>query len=122
MAEGLSRSDEIRRASQGEDVGGPPSAASEELKGHARSDDEVEAARAEVDQVRAEMTETVDALQEKLEPQNLEEQAKARATEAARARSQQILEAVKRNRMPLAVAGGVHFLLLVRRLTTGGTR
>src|SRR5215212_2461773 len=125
MAEGSSGSDEIRRASQGEDVGGPPpsAASEEELKGHdARSDDEVEAARAEVDQVRAEMTETVDALQEKLEPQNLQEQAKARVTEAARSRGQQILEAVKRNPMPLAVAGGVLFLLLVRRLTTGGTR
>jgi hypothetical protein len=122
MAEGSSRSDEIRRASQGEDVGGPAPAASEELKRHTRSDDEVDEARAEVDQVRAEMTETVDALQEKLEPQNLEEQAKARATEAARARGQQILEAVRRNPMPVAVAGGVLFLLLVRRLTTGGAR
>src|SRR5215210_3695066 len=114
MAEGSSRSDEIRRASQGEDVGGPAPAASEELKRHTRSDDEVDEARAEVDQVRAEMTETVDALQEKLEPQNLEEQAKARATEAARARGQQILETVRRNPMLVAVAGGVLFLLLVR--------
>jgi hypothetical protein len=122
MAEGSSRSDEIRRASQGEDVGGPAPDASEELKRHTRSDNEVDEARAEVDQVRAEMTETVDALQEKLEPQNLEEQAKARATEAARARGQQILEAVRRNPMPVAVAGGVLFLLLVRRLTTGGAR
>ena len=125
MAEGSDRSDEVRHAaSQDEDVGGGPApAASGELKGDARSDDdEVAAARAEVEQTRAEMTQTVDALQEKPEPQNLEEQAKARATEAARSRGQQILETVKRNPMPLAVAGGVLFLLLVRRLRAGGTR
>jgi hypothetical protein len=82
----------------------------------------VAAAEAEVKQSRAELTETVEALKEKLEPQNLEEQAKARAMEVARARGQQILEAVRRNPKPVAVAGGVLFLLLVRRLRRGGTR
>jgi hypothetical protein len=42
--------------------------------------------------------------------------------EVARARGQQILEAVRRNPKPVAVAGGVLFLLLVRRLRRGGTR
>jgi hypothetical protein len=120
MAEGSGRSDEIRRAGQGEDVEGPASAASDELKEHARSGDEVAAARAEVEQARAEITETVDALQEKLEPQNLEEQAKARATEIARARGQQVFEAVKRNPMPVALVGGVLCLLLARRLKARG--
>jgi hypothetical protein len=93
------------------------------VKGQTRSDDdEVAAAEAEVEQSRAELTETVEALKEKLEPQNLEEQAKARAMEVARARGQQILEAVRRNPKPVAVAGGVLFLLLVRRLSRGGTR
>jgi hypothetical protein len=97
--------------------------ASGELKGQARSDDdEVAAARAEVEQVRAEMTQTVDALQEKLDPQNLEEQAKAQAAEVARAKGQQMLEAVRRKPIPVAVVGGVLFLLLVRRLRAGGTR
>jgi hypothetical protein len=82
----------------------------------------VAAAEAEVEQSRAELTETVEALKEKLEPQNLEEQAKARAMEVARARGQQILEAVRRNPKSVAVAGGVLFLLLVRRLRRGGTR
>ena len=125
MAEGSDRSDEVRHAaSQDEDVGGGPApAARGELKGQARSDDdEVAAARAEVEQARAEMTETVDALQEKLEPQNLEEQAKAQAAEVARARGQQMLEAVRRKPVPVAVVGGVLFLLLVRRLRAGGTR
>jgi hypothetical protein len=123
MTEGSDRSDEVGRASQDEDVGGEQApAASGELKGQTRSDDEVAAAEAEVEQSRAELTETVEALKEKLEPQNLEEQAKARAMEVARARGQQILEAVRRNPKPVAVAGGVLFLLLVRRLGRGGTR
>ena len=124
MTEGSDRSDEVRRASQDEDVGAEQApAASGELKGQTRSDnDEVAAAEAEVEQSRAELTETVEALKEKLEPQNLEEQAKARAMEVARARGQQILEAVRRNPKPVAVAGGVLFLLLVRRLRRGGTR
>jgi hypothetical protein len=123
MTEGSDRSDEVRRASQDEDVGGEQApAASGELKGQTRSDDEVAAAEAEVEQSRAELTETVEALKEKLEPQNLEEQAKARAMEVARARGQQILEAVRRNPKPVAVAGGVLFLLLVRRLRRDGTR
>jgi Protein of unknown function (DUF3618) len=124
MTEGSDRSHEVRRASQDEDVGGEQApAASGELKGQTRSDDdEVAAAEAEVEQSRAELTETVEALKEKLEPQNLEEQAKARAMEVARARGQQILEAVRRNPKPVAVAGGVLFLLLVRRLRRGGTR
>ena len=123
MTEGSDRSDEVRRTSQDEDVGGEQApAASGELKGQTRSDDEVAAAEAEVEQSRAELTETVEALKEKLEPQNLEEQAKARAMEVARARGQQILEAVRRNPKPVAVAGGVLFLLLVRRLRRGGTR
>ena len=124
MTEGSDRSDEVRRASQDEDVGGEQApAASGELKGQTRSDDdEVAAAEAEVEQSRAELTETVEALKEKLEPQNLEEQAKAGAMEVARARGQQILEAVRRNPKPVAVAGGALFLLLVRRLRRGGTR
>ena len=123
MTERSDRSDEVRRASQDEDVGGEQApAASGELKGQTRSDDEVAAAEAEVEQSRAELTETVEALKEKLEPQNLEEQAKARAMEVARARGQQILETVRRNPKSVAVAGGVLFLLLVRRLRRGGTR
>ncbi len=121
MAEGSGRSDEISRTPQREDVGGPAPAASEEPKKLARSGDEVAAARAEVEQARAEMTETVDALQEKLDPRNIEEQAQAQATSVARARGQQVLEAVRRNPVPMVVAGGVLCLLLVRRLRGRGS-
>jgi polyhydroxyalkanoate synthesis regulator phasin len=58
-------------------------AASEEMRERAQSGDEVAAARAEVERTRAEMSETVDALQKRLEPQRLKEQALivARGTE-----------------------------------------
>ena len=80
------------------------------------------AARVDVEEARAEMTETVEALQEKLQPQNLEEQARARATDAARARGQQLFEAVRRNPVPVvAVAGGALGLLLARRLRGRGS-
>ncbi len=116
MVEGSGRPDELRRDPQGESVGEPAPAASEELRERARSGDEVAAARAEVEQARAEMTETADTLQEKLQPENLEEQAKARATDAARARGQRLLEAIRQNPMPVAVAGGLVGLLLAWRL------
>jgi hypothetical protein len=80
----------------------------------------VAAARAKVEQARAEMTEAVEALQEKLEPQDLEEQAKAWVTDAARARGQQLLEAVRRNPAPVAVAGMLG-LLLAWRLSGRGS-
>lgn len=121
MAEGPDRPDEIRRDPRVERVEEPAPAASEELRERARSGDEVAAARLDVEQARAEMTETVDALQEKLQPQNLEEQARARATDAAHARGQQLLETVRRNPMPVAVAGGVLGLLLAWRLRRRGS-
>ena len=123
MAEGPDRPDELRHDPQGEGgVGEPAPAASEELRERARSGDEVAAARVDVEQARADMTETVDALQEKLQPQNLEEQARSRATDAARARGPQLLEAVRRNPVPVvAVAGGVLGLLLARRLKGRGS-
>ena len=123
MAEGPDRPDELRRDPRGEGgVGEPAPAASEELRERARSGDEVAAARVDVEEARAEMTETVEALQEKLQPQNLEEQARARATDAARARGQQLFEAVRRNPVPVvAVAGGALGLLLARRLRGRGS-
>jgi hypothetical protein len=43
---------------------------SEETKERARQGDEVAASRAEVEQTRAEMGETIDSIQQKLEPTN----------------------------------------------------
>jgi hypothetical protein len=97
--------DEVReRSLQDEEEGGPPGttpAANEETKERARQGDEVAASRAEVEQTRAEMGETIDAIQEKLEPRNLKEQ----ATTVARGTASELLEAIRNNPTFVAIAG-----------------
>ena len=84
--------------------------------------DEVEATRAEIEQTRAEMTENIDALQEKLDPQKIKERAKTRATSSVRETGSRAAETARRNPMvPLAVAGGIVLLLLLRS-QLGGRR
>ena len=116
MAEGPSRPGQLRRDPEGEGFGESAPAASEELRERAKNGDEVAAARADVEQTRVEITQTADALQEKLKPENLEKQARVRATDAAQTRAQQLLEGAARNPVLVTVAGGVLALLLVRRL------
>ena len=95
--------DELReRSPQEEEEKGPPEttpAASEETKERARQGDEVAASRAEVEQTRAEMGETIDSIQEKLEPRKLKEQ----ATTVARGTASEILEAIRNNPTPVAL-------------------
>jgi hypothetical protein len=93
-------------------------AASEERKERARQGDEVAASRAQVEQTRAEMGETIDAIQEKLEPRNLKQQ----ATTAARGTASELLEAVRNNPAPVAIAGValVGLLVLARGLLGQG--
>jgi rRNA-processing protein FCF1 len=100
---------------------GPASADTEELRELAQSDDEVEATRARIELTRAEMTETVDALQERLDPERLKEQAKAQARDTLRSTGSDILETIKQNPIPVAVVGGLLGLLLVRRLWSRDT-
>jgi len=111
--------DEIReRVKQNES---PTPEELEELKRKAQSDDEVEAARANIELTRAEMTQTVDALQDKLDPETLKEQAKTRAKDTVRERGSQAAETVKQNpAIPLALGGGLLAVLLLRRLLGGG--
>lgn len=91
----------------------------EELRRRAQSDDEVEAAKANVDLTRAEMTDTVEALQEKLDPKTLKEEAKGTASNAGA----RVVETAKQNpTLPVAVAGGLLGLLLVRRWLRGRGR
>ena len=99
----------------------PASADTEELRELAQSDDEVEATRARIELTRAEMTETVDALQERLDPERLKEQAKAQARDTLRSTGSDILETIKQNPIPVAVVGGLLGLLLVRRLWSRDT-
>ncbi len=120
MAEGP---DEVtRRVPQDEDTGELPAAAREELRERARNGDEVAAARAEIEQTRAEMTETVDAIQERLTPERLKEQAKARARNAAHSTGSDVLETIRHNPVPVAITvGGLLGLLLLRRLLSRGS-
>src|SRR5215217_5873616 len=108
MAERL---DEMSRRAEG-----PASADTEELRELAQSDDEVEATRAQIELTRAEMTETVDALQERLDPERLKEQAKTQARNTVRSTGSGVLETVRQNLIPVAVVGGILGLLLVRWL------
>src|SRR5215217_2037616 len=115
MAQG---SDELREPSpQEEEEKGPPQttpAASEQTKARARQGDEVAASRAEVEQTRAEMGETIDSIQQKLEPTNLKQQ----ASTVARGRASEILEAIRNNPTPVALGALalVGLLVLVRGL------
>src|SRR5215218_8740317 len=111
--------DELRESSpqEEEEDKGPPQttpAASDETKERARQGDEVAASRAEVEQTRAEMGETIDSNQQKLEPGNLKQQ----ATTLARGRASELLEAIRNNPMLVALGGLalVGLVVLVRSL------
>ena len=94
---------------------GPPTPAeSEELTARAMAGDDVAAARIEVEQARAEMTQTADALQERLEPRNIEARARARAEAVARNLGNELREAARRNPGATAVAGIALGLVVVR--------
>ncbi len=105
------------RSPQQEEEKGPPQttpAASEQTKERARQGDEVAASRAEVEQTRAEMGETIDSIQQKLEPGNLKQQANT----VARGTASELLEAIRNNPTPVAVGALalVGLLVLVRGL------
>ena len=88
----------------------------EELKRRAQSDDEVEATRAQIELTRVEMTETVDAIQERLDPESLKERAKVQARDTVRSTGSDVLEKIRQNPIPVTVVGGLLGLLLARRL------
>jgi hypothetical protein len=92
----------------------------EELKRRAQSDDEVEATRAQIELTRVEMSETVDTLQERLDPETLKEQARARAKDAARDTGAQFVETLRQNPVPVAIIGGLLGLAILGRLLSGG--
>jgi ElaB/YqjD/DUF883 family membrane-anchored ribosome-binding protein len=82
--------------------------------------DEVEATRVEIERTRADMSETVDAIQERLSPQNLKEQAKDRVKEATVGRAREarsgIVDTVRANPLPAALTGiGLGWLLVSAR-------
>lgn len=82
--------------------------------------DEVEITRVEIERTRADMSETVDAIQNKLSPQNLKEQAKDRVKEATVGRAQEagsgVVETIRQNPLPAALTGiGFGWLLMNAR-------
>src|SRR5215216_3095794 len=113
------RPDEI--SERGGRTGQPNPDDTEELRRRVGSEDEVEATRAQIERTRAEMTETVDALQERLAPQRLKEQAKVQGRDTARSTGSDILGTIRQNPVPAAIAGGLLGLLLLRRLRRRGT-
>jgi len=115
MAEG---SDEIRERVAREQ--NPTSEEVEELKRRAQSDDEVEATRAQIELTRLEMSETVDNLQDRLDPETLKEQARTRAKETARDTGSQLAETLRQNPVPVAIIGGLLGLVILGKLLSGG--
>jgi ElaB/YqjD/DUF883 family membrane-anchored ribosome-binding protein len=79
--------------------------------------DRVEIERTEIERTRAEMGETVDAIQERISPENLKEEAKDRVKEATVGRAQEagsgIVETIRANPLPAALTGiGLGWLLV----------
>jgi len=95
-----------------------------------QSTEEPEQIRAQIEDTRAEMSSTIDAIQEKLNPDNLKEQAKEVVREATVGRVEDVvnnagqtakgfgadmLETIKQNPIPAALAGiGIGWLLMKR--------
>lgn len=71
--------------------------------------DEIEVTRIEIERTRAGMSETVDAIQERLSPENLKEQAKDRFKEATVGKAQEagsgIVDTIRQNPLPAALTG-----------------
>ena len=84
--------------------------------GGAREVDEVEVNRAEIERTRTDMSETVDAIQDKLSPQNIKEQAKEQAKDTAKGAGSTIMETIRENPLPAALTGiGLGWLFVSAR-------
>lgn len=71
----------------------------------AATDDELEELRLELARTRAEMSETVHALQGRLNPQYVREQASSQAKDTAKQAGSNVTETIKDNPIPAALAG-----------------
>lgn len=106
----VERPDELRR--QDPAYAGSTPEEREEILDRARDDDEVAQTRAEIEQTRADMGETVDALQDRLSPENIRYQAKEQVRETARETGSGFMNTVKQNPIPTAMVGvGVGWLI-----------
>ncbi len=87
--------------------------------------DEAEARRVEIERTRTDMGETVDAIQQRLSPENLKEQAKDRVREATVGKAQgagsSIVETIRANPLPAALTGiGLSWLFVSGRRQRSG--
>ena len=93
-----------------------PAPTERELRERAANGDEVAQSRVEIERTRADMSETVDALQERLSPQNIKEQAKVQAKETAREAGTSFVDRIKQNPVPAAMVGiGLGWLFMSGR-------
>ncbi len=84
------------------------------------TDDEVEVTRIEIERTRANMSETANAIQQRLSPENLKEQAKDRVRDATVGKVEEagngITETIRENPLPAALTGiGLGWLLVSAR-------
>lgn len=75
------------------------------IRERAQSGDEVAQSRIEIERTRADMGETVDAIQQRLSPENVKEQAKTQAKQGARDAGSGLVETIKQNPVPVAMIG-----------------
>lgn len=116
MGERPDRPDEVGRDPLDRYDAREPISTERDIRERAGSGDEVAQTRAEIERTRADMSETVDALQERLSPQNIKEQAKVQVKETARETGSGLVDRIKQNPVPAAMVGiGLGWLL-----TSGG--
>jgi ElaB/YqjD/DUF883 family membrane-anchored ribosome-binding protein/F0F1-type ATP synthase assembly protein I len=93
-----------------------PAPTEREIRERAGGGDEVAQSRVEIERTRADMSGTVDALQERLSPQNLKEQAKMQARETARETGSSFVDRIRQNPVPAAMVGiGLGWLFMSGR-------
>ncbi len=124
MGERPDRPDEVRRdpLDQPDRLDArEPVSVEREIRERAQNGDEVAATRTDIERTRADMSETVDAIQERLSSENLKEQGKARAKDMARETGFGLVERIKQNPVPAAMVGiGLGWLLMSGREESSG--
>ena len=102
-----------------------------EISDDGQTDDDIEATRAQIERTRSDMSETIDAIQNKLSPSNIAHQAKDTVKDATIGRAQDmvdnaqetakgvgtsILDSIRENPVPAALAGiGLGWLFMSAR-------
>ena len=82
----------------------------------------MEVNRAEIERTRTDMSETVDAIQDKLSPQNIKEQAKEQAKDTAKGAGSTIMETIRENPVPAALTGiGLGWLFVSARRSSSSS-